>query len=109
MSIFDKIKSLLRGSPPAGASSNGASSGEMEMISCHDALRLVHEYLDGELQDVSDQQVQAHFDVCQQCYPHLHLESVFRDTVRRAAGTQTAPPELKARLSEILAEADTEG
>ena len=108
MSIFDKLRSLFGGSPAAGASANGASGAEMEMISCQDALRLVHEYLDGELEGVPENQVQKHFDVCQQCYPHLHLESVFRDTVRRAAGTQTAPPELKARLSEILAKADTE-
>ena len=109
MSMFDRLRSFFGGSPTPGAGANGASDGEMEMIPCHEALRLVHEYLDGELEGVSEDQVQKHFDVCQQCYQHLHLESVFRDTVRRAAGTQTAPPELKAKLSEILAEADAEG
>ena len=110
MSIFDRLKGLFGGAASGSASStNGAAGGEPEMISCQDALRLVHEYLDGELEQVSEHQVKEHFDMCQQCYPHLHLETVFRDTVRRAAGTETAPPELKAKLTQMLAEADSEG
>ena len=108
MSIFDKLKGLFGGDSSGAASTNGATGGEPEMISCHEALRLVHEYLDGELESVSENHVKDHFDMCQQCYPHLHLETVFRDTVRRAAGTQTAPPELKARVAQMLAEADSE-
>jgi anti-sigma factor (TIGR02949 family) len=79
------------------------------MISCHDALRLVHEYLDGELDGVPQAEVKAHFDMCEKCYPHLHLESTFRDAVRRAARAETAPPELRARLAQLFAEADSEG
>lgn len=97
MSLFDKIKGLLR-----------RGDGD-EMISCHDALRLVHEYIDGELEGVSEARVKAHFDVCQRCYPHLHLENAFREALRRGAGTETAPPELRSRLVELLAKADSGG
>ena len=103
MSLFDKLKRLFR-----GASENGDAPVGEQMISCHDALRLVHEYLDGELGGVPESEVRAHFDMCERCYPHLHLESTFRDAVRRAAGAETAPPELKARLARLLAEADSE-
>ncbi len=102
MSLFDKLKRLF-----GGAYQNGDTPPDAEMISCHDALRLVHEYLDGELDGVPQAEVKAHFDMCQKCYPHLHLESTFRDAVRRAATVETAPPELKERLAQLLAEADS--
>ena len=104
MSLFDKLRRLF-----GGASQNGDTPPGAEMISCHDALRLVHEYLDGELDGVPQAEVKAHFDMCERCYPHLHLESTFRDAVRRAARAETAPPELKARLAQLFAEADSEG
>ncbi len=104
MSLFDKLRRLF-----GGASQNGGTPPGAEMISCHDALRLVHEYLDGELDGVPQADVKAHFDMCERCYPHLHLESIFRDAIRRAAGMEIAPPELKARLTQLLAEADSGG
>jgi len=76
------------------------------MLSCEEALRLVHEYLDGELEPVPEKKVKQHFDMCERCYPHLHLESTFREAVRRAAAGEKAPPELKARLVQLLAEAE---
>jgi anti-sigma factor (TIGR02949 family) len=106
MSLFDRIRALFTRTSRNGGTLDTA---DLEMISCHDALRLVHEYLDGELGDVPHSQVKAHFDVCERCYPHLHLETVFREALRRAARGQSAPPELKARLVQLLAEADAEG
>ena len=76
-----------------------------DMISCEDALARVHEFLDGELDDVPADQVRKHFDVCQGCYPHLQLEQVFRDSLRRAAAGETAPDELKSRITTLIQEA----
>jgi anti-sigma factor (TIGR02949 family) len=53
------------------------------MISCEEALQLVHDYLDGELERSSETSVKQHFDACERCYPHLNLESLFRDAVCR--------------------------
>ncbi|NNF13239.1 MAG: hypothetical protein HKN72_08450 [Gemmatimonadetes bacterium] len=112
MSIFDSIKRLFGG---AGASDdNGRGPGRVagtraaegaEMISCEQALRLVHDFLDGELGDVPAEQVRRHFEVCGQCYPHLKLESAYREAVRRAAAGQEAPDALKDRVSQLLTEA----
>ena len=112
MSIIDRIRSLFGGAAANGASGNGRSvddMGDSEMIACEEALRLVHEFLDGELGDVPHAQVKAHFDVCQRCYPHLRLETAFRDAVRRAAAGESTPPELKSRVAALIAEADGEG
>lgn len=109
MSIFDALKSLFGGKSANGAadSTNGAGSAGMsgdDMISCEDALNVLYEFLDGELEDASSQRVQAHFDVCSRCYPNLRFEESFRDAVQRASRGATAPPELRARLMEAIAE-----
>lgn len=103
MSFFDGLKRLF-----GDASSNGEGAPEMDMISCEDALSLIHEFIDGELEDVSSQQVKAHFDACERCYPHLHLEEAFRESMQRAARGGKASPELKSRLMDLLAEAAAE-
>lgn len=74
------------------------------MITCEEALVFLQEYLDGELDEVARERVQAHFDVCRRCYPHLRLEESYRAAVRRAAGGREAPPALRARVAELLSE-----
>ena len=100
MSFFDKLRSLFAGTPRDDGGSAAA------MIPCEEALSVVHDFLDGELEGVSHEQVKAHFDACQRCYPHLRLEEQYRQAVRRAGSEQQAPAGLKVKLMELLAEAD---
>ncbi|KPJ83710.1 MAG: hypothetical protein AMS19_03340 [Gemmatimonas sp. SG8_23] len=112
MSIVDRLKRFFGGgSGTGGTAANGAASGDGggDMISCEDALRLVHEFIDGELEGVSEAQVRAHFEVCKRCYPHLRLETAFREAVRRAAAGEAAPTDLRSKVTTLLAEADAEG
>lgn len=116
MSILERLKALLQGGAGDGAASKSNDamaeapmSGQADMISCEEALRLVHDYLDGELEHVSANQVRQHFDMCERCYPHLKLESVYRDAMTRVASGATAPAGLKDRVSALLAEADAGG
>ena len=100
MSFLDRLKSLF-----VGTGQDGGGSGA-PAITCEEALAVIHDFLDGELVDVSQKQVKAHFDVCQRCYPHLHLEEAFREAIRRAAAQEQAPAGLEAKVIELLAEAD---
>ena len=79
------------------------------MISCEEALRLVHELVDGELEEVSEARVRAHFEVCRGCDPHLQLEASFRDALRRAASVVVAPTELRAKVIALVAEVEAQG
>jgi anti-sigma factor (TIGR02949 family) len=99
MSFISRLKQMLGA---GGAAENGA--GHAEMISCEEALTVIYEFLDGELEDAPRQQVQEHFDVCQRCYPQLRLEESFRAAVQKATRGEAAPPELRARLLELIAE-----
>ena len=105
MSFLDRLRGLFGATTVGATTANGGP----EMISCDDALRLVHEYLDGELENVSQAEVEAHFEACQRCYPHLRLERSFRQAVRRVATRETAPPELAVRLRELISEVGSEG
>jgi len=100
MSFFSRLKQIFGG---GGAPENGA--GHAEMISCEEALSVIYEFLDGELDEVPRQRVREHFDVCQRCYPQLRLEESFRAAVQNATQGEAAPPELKARLLDLIAEA----
>jgi anti-sigma factor (TIGR02949 family) len=100
MSFLDKLRSLFVGTPGDDGGSAAA------MIPCEEALSVVHDFLDGELEGVSHGQVKAHFDACQRCYPHLRLEEQYRQAVRRAGSEQKASARLKVKPMELLAEAD---
>jgi mycothiol system anti-sigma-R factor len=69
----------------------------------------VHDFLDGELEDVSPHEVKAHFEACQGCYPHLRLERAFKEAMKRACARQTAPRELREKVERLLAEAADRG
>ena len=100
MSFIDRLAALF------GVTSGNGGDGDPSAITCDQALTVVHEFLDGELGDVSAEEVKAHFDMCRLCYPHLRLEECFKEAVRRASRGESAPPELRAKVLQLLAEAD---
>lgn len=102
--MFDKLRGLVGRSTDDRTDDAGVA-----MISCEDALQLVHEFLDGELDDLPADEVQQHFRICQRCYPHRKLEKVFREAVRHATSGQCAPPELRDKVAALLEEARVEG
>ena len=98
MTLFDSFKRLFGGGGDGGPEHNGSSEG----MSCPDALRLVQEFLDGELDGVSHTDVEAHFEMCKRCYPHLRMERRFRAAVQRACADESAPPELRAQVLDMV-------
>lgn len=78
----------------------------MTVLGCREALARVYEFLDGELEDASPDQVAEHFRLCSKCYPHLAMERSFREALCRALKGQHAPDALRGRVLELL---DREG
>jgi mycothiol system anti-sigma-R factor len=101
MSFLDRLKGLTKGR-------SGGDGGGMrpDMPSCEEALAVIYEFLDGELDEMSRERVQAHFDVCGQCYPKLRFEESFRAAVRKASTGEAPPPDLRAKLLDLLADAE---
>jgi len=104
MSFLHRIKRLLG----MGSGENGSGGAGGEMISCQDALSFIHEFIDGEVEGIPYDQVKAHFEVCQRCYPHLKLEESFRAALHRAGDADHAPEDLLQRVTDRLAEASSD-
>mgnify|MGYP003573952783 CR=1 FL=1 len=102
--IIDAIRRWM-GSGSNGKGDDGDGSG---MLSCEETLARLYEFLDGELEDVTQAQVEAHFDVCAKCYPHLAMERSFLDALHRVVEGESAPSHLKSRVLQLLEELPAE-
>ncbi len=105
MGFFDGLRRMFGGRARGNGHGPPADEG---MITCEQALTFVHEYLDGELEGATAERVEAHFEVCGRCYPHLRLEEAFRTAVRRAGAGQEAPPALRDRVRRLIRDAESE-
>ena len=102
--MFEPLKKLAR-----TLGLNGGSAGEDPDsgacgISCEEALEQLFEYLDGELEGESREQVARHFEVCRRCYPRLRFERSFMEAVQRVERGEHAPAGLRNRILEVLDE-----
>ena len=104
MSFFDRLKRLLGGPDTSEEHSggNGRGSATRDHISCMEAMEKLQEYLDGELDDVSHEEVAHHFEVCQKCYPHLKLEERFRGLLDRSRQEEACPDHVREQVLELL-------
>jgi len=105
MSFFERLKQLL-GSPGVSripSKNDGDGSDSCKSLTCMEAMAKVQEYLDGELDGVSHEEVAHHFSLCQRCYPHLKLEERFRGLLHRSQVDEECPEDLKMQVLELLA------
>lgn len=99
MKPFDRLRKLF-GSIGRGEHRDGADDG---MISCEEAKTRLFEFLDGELAEISHDEVERHVELCKACYPRLQFERHFLDALQAAEDRGTASPELKDRILKVLA------
>ena len=75
----------------------------MSEVHCREALARIFEYLDGELAAGSAEEIRAHFERCQSCYPCLRYATAFQEMLARVAqGQRCAPEELRLRVAALL-------
>lgn len=81
-------------------------SGAPEMLDCTSAMRMLWDFLDGNLSHADDAAVRAHMDKCSHCFPHAR----FGDLVLKAVAAQRAEPEPSRSLRDsVLARLRREG
>jgi mycothiol system anti-sigma-R factor len=101
--MFERLKRWFGGEHAGG---DGAAGDEM--IPCEQALASLYEFMDGELDGVSEAAVEAHFEVCTRCYPHLSVQRSFRTRVQTALSRPDVPAGLRDRVLELLAGTESE-
>ncbi len=112
MSFFESLRRFFGGTgqdggpsetDPSGGSSPPAET-EVAMIPCEEASARLFEYLDGELEDVSDEEVRRHLEVCERCYPRVQFERHFLEALRRSQNGGRVSEGLRQRVLQSLAE-----
>lgn len=74
-------------------------------IQCREALARLWAYIDGELDDISSDEVRSHLEVCKRCYPQYDFQRAYFELMRRVA-QGSDPSELRDRvLASLLADA----
>ena len=74
------------------------------LIPCEEAAARLFEYLDGELESVSEEEVRTHLDACEYCYPRVQFEKHFLDALQRSQNGGRVSDDLRARVLQSLTE-----
>ena len=112
MSFFESLKRLFGGtgqdgwSGGAGSSDGDGSPGEtaVAMITCDEASARLFEFLDGELEGMSEEEVRRHLEVCKACHPRAQFEKHFLEALRKSRNGGRASASLKERVLQALAQ-----
>jgi len=112
VAFFDSLKRLFGGTGQDGRSGGTASSGSkgwadetaVAMIPCDEASARLFEYLDGELEGVSEEEARRHLEVCEACYPRVQFEKHFMEALRRSQNGGRVSESLKERVLQSLVE-----
>ena len=112
MSFFESLRRLFGGGGQDGRSVGTDASGTMgpsgetaaAMISCEEASSRLFEFLDSELEGLSEEEVRRHLEVCKACYPRVQFEKHFLEALRRSHTGGRASESLRERVLQALAE-----
>ncbi len=91
---------IARWFAPAGALSNAPMSAPM--LDCASVMRHLWDYLDAELTPQRLDEIRAHVEMCQRCYPQYEFERSFLDAIAARRRTHPDPGQLRAKLLEAL-------
>ncbi len=106
MAFFDSLKRLFGGTGQDGRSGGKGWADEtaVAMIPCDEASARLFEYLDGELEGVSEEEVRRHLEVCEACYPRVQFEKHFMEALRRSQNGGRVSETLRERVLQSLAQ-----
>jgi anti-sigma factor (TIGR02949 family) len=73
---------------------------EPRKINCEEAVRMLFQYLDRELERPDRTAMEQHLQSCRSCYSHLEFEQRLRNLVRDGS-VEAAPEDLRARIKKL--------
>jgi mycothiol system anti-sigma-R factor len=71
-------------------------------VNCEEIKNLMDAYLDGELDPVTSQKIEAHLRDCPKCGQAYEVETAMAHAISQAAPYYKAPPELRERIQSSL-------
>jgi mycothiol system anti-sigma-R factor len=76
------------------------------MIDCREAVRRMWDYLEQALEPRPLAELEAHLDDCTRCCGELEFNRHLRQMVAERQSAPIMPPELRARVEQLLAASD---
>jgi mycothiol system anti-sigma-R factor len=61
-------------------------------------MKVLFDYLDGELDEAREAAVRAHLAICVECYPHYEFEKLFLEALAATRTESAAPATLRERV-----------
>lgn len=74
---------------------------DARILTCDEALRFLAEYLDGELEQATDRDVESHLARCRSCYSRVDFEKRLKLQVA-ALGRSEVSPEFVERIRRLM-------
>ncbi|MFQ5690579.1 MAG: zf-HC2 domain-containing protein [Gemmatimonadota bacterium] len=71
-------------------------------MDCKDAVKRVYDYLDGELDAETAEQIRRHIEICKRCYPYFNFERIFLDHIRSKGARGARSKELEEKVLAML-------
>ncbi|MDH3296934.1 MAG: anti-sigma factor [Gemmatimonadota bacterium] len=71
-------------------------------MNCERALELLFDFLDGELENATHEEVARHLAVCRECYPYFNFQRLFLDRLAASHEPREAPSKLTRQIRELL-------
>jgi anti-sigma factor (TIGR02949 family) len=74
---------------------------ERDNIGCEEALRRLAEFIDGELSDSEQDNVERHLRTCRSCYSRMEFESRLKQRLSALSGDD-APAKSRDRIRKLI-------
>lgn len=71
------------------------------IISCADVMRELYAFLDGEVDNLSETDIEQHLDRCRECFSRVEFEKKLRKKIQETALIET-PPDVMSRMQDIM-------
>jgi len=82
---------------------------KMGMIRCEEAMARLWEFLDGELEDVEEEAVRKHLEVCNRCYPKYDFQRAYFEYMQRTSPRGEGSVDVRRELFQKLLEQEAGG
>lgn len=79
------------------------------MIRCEEAMARLWEFLDGELEDVEEEAVRKHLEVCNRCYPKYDFQRAYVEYMQRTSRRGEESTDVRHELFQKLLEQEAGG
>ena len=81
---------------------------DAELLQCEEVLRVLFDYLDGELAEVDDRGVRSHLQRCRTCFSRAEFEQRLKSHVAELA-SEPVPRALEDRIRGLIQGFGTDG